>query len=288
MQPTHQEALQEEQFVESPEWDFEVVSAITPELIEKIHARTLCGIRIKNFCSPRTAAQIAAGLFKDESRTPYQVKWVTQSDQKKSSTDFLETTTAKDSDVDRVGPVSSTIFNYDSSESYKADAVRHIRLIRSYCSPALSPVDRLRLELDEVLPGGAQIMNYADHGKAFVGVGRIMSSSKEMLHADTARAGCLTCNIYLQVPRTGGGTRVWNYSGEYEKAPGSYLFAPGEIPSSVPSALLQPTAGEMVIWNPLNPHVVLPFTGEPRISIQIWLQVTGSTKDRSLKIQFLN
>lgn len=268
-------------------WQFQTVDAICGADIQRIFDRTLCGIRIPAYCGPDTADRMAERLIGDPSRTSYGVNWARKGDEKVDAKEFWSRK-SQSTDVDRVGPVTGTIGQYLSAEEYSNSAVEAIRRIRSYAAPALSPIDRLRLELDEVLPGGARIASHVNGAKAFVGVGRVMESSSEAIHADTGRPGCLTANLYLRLPGHGGGTQVWSHFGDYVNSPGSYLFAPGEIPEDAPCALLQPGVGELVIWNPMNPHVVLPFSDGLRVSIQVWLKVTGHMKDGTLGVQLIS
>ena len=269
------------------EWSIQAVQTIEAADIQAIFDQKVCGISIPNFCEAAIAEKIANALLDDPSRSRYDVNWARKGDEGVKQEEFWKRK-AQASDVDRVGPVTLTMSDYASPEDYSRAAVASIRKIRSYAHPYLSPMDRLRLELDEQLPGGARIASHVNGAKAFAGVGRVMESSQEMIHADTGRPGCLTANLYLRMPGAGGGTKVWYHPGDYLKSPGSYLFAPGEIPESAPCTLFQPTVGELVIWNPLSPHVVLPFQGGPRVSIQVWLKIMGSLSDGSLAVRLIS
>jgi hypothetical protein len=171
------------------------------------------------------------------------------------------------------------------------DPLWTVRRIRELAGPELGPIDRLRLELDEAAPLGARIRVGSDGRKSTVGLPRIMETSRELLHADTGRKDCLTANVYLRLPASGGATRIWNHrgagEGSYQDAIGSYLFGEDEIPAGAPAALVEPEPGELVVWNPLSPHVVLPFAGGPRVSLQVWLRLELAGGDR-FGIELLN
>ncbi|MBW3570179.1 MAG: 2OG-Fe(II) oxygenase [Gemmatimonadetes bacterium] len=115
-----------------------------------------------------------------------------------------------------------------------------------------------------------------------------MTSAQELVHADTSRRGCLTANIYVQLPTENGGVRIGNHTGAFLDSPGSYLFGEGEIPDDTPSVLLVPAAGELVVWNPTCPHVVYPFSGGSRVSMQTWLKVVPSAQRETLCVELLN
>lgn len=266
-------------------WEFLTADTLSCDLILAIYRKEIPGVRIPDYCPPEVARTLAEALLHESPGMNYEVRWY-RGGEKGHRTEF-RTVGYEPTDVDRVGPTDSAP-EPDGAAASAWRPLAMIRWIRAQVAPCLSPVDRLRLELDEVLPMGANLSTRPDGTKAMVGVGRVMHRSDELVHADTGRRGCLTENIYLRPPEEGGETRVWNYSGAFLDSPGSYLFEPGEIPSSAPSCLLRPAAGELAIWNPACPHVVHAFRDGPRVSIQTWLQITGSINCGSIGTRLLN
>ncbi|HEX8153545.1 MAG TPA: hypothetical protein VF698_10485 [Thermoanaerobaculia bacterium] len=240
-------------------WSVTVADALTAELVLAAFRKETAAVVIPRYCDEETAGRLADALLQSDGRTNYLVRWSTRSGRE----DALALT-----DVDRVGPVDST----DSPQT----TVDAIRRMRSATAPALSPIDRLRLELDEVLPLGASLEREKDGEPYNAGVGRIMERSDAIVHADVARQGCLTANVYLRMPAKGGSTRIWRHEGTFLGAGSSYIFDRDEIGDDVPYSDVIPAVGDLILWNPCAPHVVLPFTGGPRVTLQTWLRVVAS------------
>lgn len=265
-------------------WSLVSAPHITKELLLGTLRREICGFRIADYCSRELAEALARSILTDFKRTNYAVRWCCKNVKPASVEEFLALPFIE-SDVERGGPTSAT----ESVTGIDDNGLNLIRRTRQLMSPHLTPIDRLRLELDEAAPLGARLYIMPDGGKAMVGLPRIMETSRELLHADTGRKGCLTANIYLRLPPKGGATRIWNYSGQYEDSIGSYLFSADEIPSDTESALLEPEVGELVIWNPLCPHAVLPFESGPRVSLQSWLKIMFDGEgDERFHVEILN
>lgn len=84
--------------------------------------------------------------------------------------------------------------------------------------PTLSPLDKLRLELDEVWPGGATVRKNADGESFLAGITRVMHGPTRyidgFMHVDelapmVQSRGTFSANVYLKVPPTGGELAVW-------------------------------------------------------------------------------
>lgn len=265
-------------------WNLIATPHITEELLIQTLRREICGFRVPDYCSRELAGTLADAILSDFSRTNYGVRWCARNVRPANAEEFLSLPFAE-SDVMRGGPTSAT----ESVNGIDDNPLAIIRRMRQITWPHLTPVDRLRLELDETAPLGARLYIMPDGRKSMVGLPRIMETSKELLHADTGRKGCLTANIYLKLPASGGATRIWNYRGEYEASFGSYLFGEDEIPAETEFALLEPSVGELVIWNPMSPHAVSSFESGPRVSVQSWLKfVFDEGDDERFRVEMLN
>lgn len=259
-------------------WQVETSDRLTVEALLGLIREEVAAVRVPRYCTRDTAERIAAMLVAHPSRTNYQARWAVRDTHAVRLADEYTRT-----DVDRVGPTDSA----PSGEARFANGVEMMQAIRFAAAPNLAPIDRLRLELDEIVPRGASLYR-RDGEVSLSGVGRVMTTSKELVHADTGRRNCLTANVYLRMPASGGGTRIWQYDGPYRQSPQSYLFQPDELPESTPSCLLEPQACDLVIWNPALPHAVLAFDDPPRVTLQTWLLMEAPTDPADFALRLLN
>lgn len=261
-------------------WDVITVDHLDRDLLIALREEQVAAVRVANFCDEDARRGIADTLIQHPERTNYRVRWASR-DSAGGGIATGQEFTATDSD--RVGPVDTTPEGAPTADGVLAA----MREIRASAAPGLSPIDRLRLELDEIAPLGAGL-HRKDGRVSLAGVGRVMDTSGELVHADTGRRNCLTANVYLRMPGTGGGTRIWKYDGEYRNSPASYLFESGEIPESTPCCLVEPAEGDLVVWNPTLPHAVRPFEGGPRLTMQTWLLFEDSITEGDFAIRLLN
>jgi hypothetical protein len=258
-------------------WEAQTIDNLSHEALVSLLEERVAAIRVPRFCTPDAAARIARFLVEHPDRANYRARW-NHSGSQDGQRGLSETT-----DVDRVGRVDHSFQEVD----HNAEVVGMMREIRAAAMPDLGPIDRLRLELDEITLLGAGL--FRRNGRvSLAGIGRIMETSKELVHADMGRRGCLTANIYLRMPGDGGGTRIWDYRGDYRQSQQSYRFTDGEIPDSVPSCVVPPEVGDLVIWNPVMPHAVLPFDDPPRVTLQTWLLIDRPAGCEQFAIRLLN
>lgn len=173
--------------------------------------------------------------------------------------------------------------------AYFAAADTAIRTVREMFRPELSPIDRLRLELDEVWPGGARRARMAD-GAMFVGTLRAFDGRSEVEpHVDflpddevdepwcRALTGQLAANIYLQPAETGGELEIWGFRPDLDwqdrmAIPGGYGFARGALPP--PTLRLAPHTGELILFDSRCVHSVAPVEGA-RLSLSCFIGCAG-------------
>lgn len=261
-------------------WDVVTTDHLDKDLLVDLRKERLAAVRVPGFCDPEARRRIVGHLIRHPDRTNYRVRWASRAPDGagvQPGRDFTAT------DSDRVGPVDTA----QEGSAQSTGAVEAIREVRAAAAPALAPIDRLRLELDEVAPRGAGV--YRKDGRlSLAGVGRVMDSSGELVHADTGRRNCLTANVYLRMPKEGGGTRIWKHDGDYRNSTQSYLFGPDEIPGSAPCCLVEPDEGDLVVWNPALPHAVRPFEDAPRLTMQTWLLFEDGPTADDFAIRLLN
>lgn len=231
--------------------------SLSLEAINAVRAGAAAGLYRPGFIEASVADRLAEAIVGHESRRNYEARWTGRFG---TAENFSQT------DTERVGPIDTT----PDPTSNQDEVVGALRWQRAAVAPALGPVDKLRLELDEVLPGGAGLTRRSGN-LLLAGVGRIMERSDVAVHADAGRRECLTANIYLRMPPSGGGTTIWQFDAEYRRAGRSYLFQPGEIPEDTPEVTFRAEPGDLVIWDPTRPHAVLPFEGGVRVTIQTWV-----------------
>lgn len=203
---------------------------------------------------------------------------------------FSRYSIAPDVGVQRVGySFFETRGEEEALAAYFDLAVPTIRELRRVCAPLLIPMDRLRLELDELWPGGAGLASLGGR-KMFVGTSRLFEDGhslpphQDLLARETGDAAAqrmtaqLTANVYLRPPRGGGELEVWSlrpndeevrqyYTGEYD------FFDLAKLPP--PAAVIRPGVGELVLMLSDRIHAVRPSEGGPRVSMSCFIGHSG-------------
>jgi len=148
---------------------------------------------------------------------------------------------------------------------YYRDANKNIKKVRNMFSPYQSPMDKLRLNLQEIWPAGANLENL--YGKnMFVGLLQVLEKGTDILpHQNVLKRDApnallahtleaqLAVNIYLQMPTRGGEIELWSQTcgdAEYQ----SLLIKQGEYATDrnkigKPAMTFKPRAGDLVIFN---------------------------------------
>ncbi|MEU4872547.1 2OG-Fe(II) oxygenase [Streptomyces sp. NPDC021608] len=183
----------------------------------------------------------------------------------------------------------------EHEERYFADALPAIQSLRDYWSPYLSPIDRLRLELQEGWPAGAN-MEYLDRRPLFVGQARIFHEGNGAIpHQDflpwelrnlrksqqvdgvAQLTGQLTANMYLQTPQVGGELELWSIGYDYgaydslRAGPDSYGLHRDQIPGA--AMVLKPRDGMLILFHATRVHAVRPSEGADRVAISTFIGV---------------
>lgn len=187
----------------------------------------------------------------------------------------------------------------DRKKKYFADAMPTVRALRSIWAPHLSPIDRLRLELQESWPAGANL-KYFDGQGLFVGQARVFGERGALPHQDympwelaslrgdagqaSGIQAQLTANIYLQAPDRGGEVQLWSVGYDHAEYVGlrEQPGVPGLDRARIPEPTVQitPEPGMLLIFHATRLHAVLPSEGRPRVALSCFIGVRG--EDESL------
>lgn len=186
------------------------------------------------------------------------------------------------------------VMNDDVRRERYLDAALHVqRRMRAMSEPHPSPVDQLRLALDEAWPGGATLMTMNGRKMPF-GITRLWRTGKEALpHQDllwreagpdllsVTLQGQLGVNIYLDTADEGGELETWDvyitdeqYESLRETYPGSYGYSRDMLPRE--SLLISPEVGDLVMVNTTRAHAVRKITAGRRMTVSGFVGNAGT------------
>ncbi|MGY3295690.1 hypothetical protein ACVWY1_000108 [Pseudomonas sp. TE6288] len=236
------------------------------QLDDVIHARTL-GILIKGFAPADTVALALERLSHHELRGAFS-----------EQTEFV-----------RLGKAYIEIRDEASRAEYHGQAIANIRKIRSAFGPLASPIDHLRLLLDEVWPKGARLLD-VNGRKCFVGIARFQGNNVDLTpHTDDLARNApadhqprlltqLSTNIYLQIPEDGGELEIWNLhpdEAEYERLRGQRAYGIERHLLPPPDLVVKPEAGDLIFLNPRLVHAVRPSATSTRVTLGVFIGYFG-------------
>ncbi len=258
-----------------------VIDRLNENALLRLMNDAICVLKIPQFCDSMLCDQLAHWFATNEKITQYHYVM--------KRPDHVK---AIYYGVDRVGvPYNSTYGDMHIKEQYYQEALPGIRAFRAACHPYLSPIDRLRVELDDNWLDGANLANF-EGKKMFVGIGRIMQPEFSHLselqpHWDsvpTQYAKLLkqfSANIYVSVPRKGGELEIWDVppiptSVIHEHDPDRNWRA--ELPESLK---IKPEKGDLLLFNTRRPHAIGRFHQGSRITAQCFI---GINTNKSLSL----
>jgi len=203
-------------------------------------------------------------------------------------------------DIGVLGPTYfDTVGSSDDEMRYFDNAVPAIRAMRSaFHRCGGSPIDALRLQLDEDWPFGARLLRSTDGRVTYAGAARIFGEGSEARpHTDRidwdAPVGRfsgvpiaqIAVNFYLETAERGGELCLWSERpdrGEYERhrVPGDYSLDQAWLGS--PDEILMPRQGELILMDAQRVHAVRPVIQGERVTLSCFILVFGL--DRELLI----
>lgn len=191
--------------------------------------------------------------------------------------------------IGRVGIAYYEVMNSEERQNYYRDALPNMQSLRELCHPYLSPIDKFRLELQDLWSKGAHLQNLG-YGNMFAGLSRAIEADKDILpHEDVLRRDYnsgkegrnilaqVAMNVYLQLPKIGGELELWNRScsdEEFDRLRGDFY---GIQRAKLPAANLsiKPLIGELVLFHSTRLHAVKPVKGDSRVSISCFFAYRG-------------
>jgi len=222
-------------------------------------------LRIPKYYAPAEAEQLASRLVSHPRRNQYGLA----------------------PSVGKVGsPYYDAAANEESESHYWHEARQWIQAIRNAFLPGLSPVDRLRLDLDEHTSGGARLLRDRSGRPAFVGLSRVFERAEAEPHVDRLEWDApigrfrrvpirqIAANVYLAVPEHGGELQIWNNkptARDYEalRNPASYGLRKELL--GAPDVEIRPAPGELILFDAQKIHAVAPSSGKSRVTVAMFL-----------------
>ncbi len=249
-----------------------VASVLTTETLMQLAANELAAIHVRGFYPAEIAERVARGII-DHPQLGYYTKKYT-------------------STVGRVCmPHIDSEWNSELTRKYHAESVANIHGLRRIFYPHLSPVDHVRLLLQELWPSGADIQRL--HGRTcFVGAFRVFRPEKSFFlpHHDRLEEETdapeiqglvqqLVANIYLQVAGKGGDLQLWlreatpSENVRIRDVEGLLLDAVED-----PRITIHPEAGDLIIFSSRQLHAVTPPIGTTRVGMAAFIGCYGPNR----------
>ncbi|MEV0375420.1 2OG-Fe(II) oxygenase [Streptomyces sp. NPDC050636] len=247
----------------------EIATELTTETLLKLANREIGAIHVRGYYPVDVAGEVAQKAINHQALGNYHKQHT--------------------SSVGRVYmPHIDTKWDAELSKKYHDAALPAIADVRSMFHPYLSPVDRVRLELQELWPAGANLMRLRERA-CFVGAFRVFqpSTSEFYPHNDAIDQETdapeiegilnqLVANIYLQVPDEGGNLQLWLREPTEDETK-IILDVEGLDPASVEAPVheIHPEAGDLIIFSPRMLHAVTVGHGKHRVGAAAFIGTKG-------------
>jgi hypothetical protein len=260
-----------------------VENELTCGALEDLFRRRACAVRIPNFCPREVADSLSSWMMASGTHENWKVR--------NRTGEFTPTDTFYSAGT----PFNVALKGEATFLRYFEDALPAVRRQRT-ATRDLTPIDRLRLELDEVWPFGAHIASYKGL-KMSVGIGRVMTpggmldgiaKTEGMCHVDgfsfrNQDSGFFSANVYLRVPDSGGELTIWNVGTtpttaacnlsllkmllDFDAKSQEYIRS--KLP---PPLVVRPEPGDLIIIDSTRPHSVRGFAQGVRVTLQSFIR----------------
>lgn len=177
------------------------------------------------------------------------------------------------------------------AKKYHSEAIDNIHSMRTLFLPYLSPIDHVRLLLQEFWPAGANLQRLQGEN-CFVGAIRVFKPTVSSFYphhdrldeeSDSPEAKSLieqlVANVYLQVPEKGGELQLW-LRDPTESEKNIIRDVEGLLPESVepPKLTIHPEAGDLIIFSSRMLHAVTPGQDKHRVGAAAFIGCHGFNK----------
>ncbi len=205
--------------------------------------------------------------------------------------------------IDRVGKAFfETLSSENLYEEYFKLSLAMTAELREVFFPYLSPIDLLRLKLDEIYVQGCNLATL-NRKKMFAGLVRFFKEgSTAEPHQDIIKrdakgfdlgthvTGQLAFNLYLQEAQEGGELHIWNWRPSLAEAKQyqhtdpklSYGLNLRQTPKENPDLRIQVEAGDFIFFNSRNVHAVSTIGSGERISVSSFIGYRGAAQSLQL------
>ncbi|WP_030025289.1 2OG-Fe(II) oxygenase [Streptomyces monomycini] len=242
---------------------------LTRDSLLRLARREIAALHVPGFCDRRVAAEVAGKAVRHKALGNYHKKYT--------------------STVGRVHlPHIDTAWNPELTARYHDAALPSIHEVRDLFAPYLSPVDHVRLLLQECWPAGAELLRLRGR-PCFVGALRVFRPRTSVFHPHNDRieqetdapeaAGVseqLVANIYLQVPEEGGDLQLWRREPTSAESR-TIQEVEGLDPATVepPDHVIHPQAGDLIVFSSRMLHAVTPARGGHRVGMAAFIACKG-------------
>ena len=291
---------------------------LTREVLLELFSHRCAAVRVPHFYPPDMVSVMRERLLASSHRTNWKVndpqRGLENSTVESVGTPLVAASLARDEDKETDKKRNKEEMDTNGSEEQRSGMAEYFKTsseltrgLRGRSSNVpndnhtliLTPMDKLRLELDEEWTGGARVGRDQLTGRPLLaGAGRIMhpTSSRDygFCHVDDIAimknySGIFSANVYLETPPRGcgGELNIWplqiksrldfyNHSAALSLLLTQEQWAQDALRRCLPPPIsIVPEAGELILICAQRPHAVVGFDYGQRISMQTFIEVRG-------------